>query len=90
MKKFNEILQKIYGIMMSVSFFGGIVPLIPYIAALIIGGTTGEAIAVFLYKQFYPWIIAIGSLAVVVGLVHSYIDNCLEKAARKNDGASQQ
>ena len=34
MKKFSEILTKIYGILMTVSFFGGIVPLIPYVIAV--------------------------------------------------------
>lgn len=85
MKKFNEIIGKIYGIMMSVSFFGGIVPLIPFIIALIIGGTTGEAISLFLYEQIYPWIIGIGSVAVLVGLVHSYIEEFLNKKEKKNE-----
>lgn len=85
MKKFNEIIGKIYGVMMSVSFFGGIVPLIPFIIALIIGGPTGEAISVFLYKQFYPWIIGIGSVAVLIGLIHSYIDKALSKKEQKTE-----
>lgn len=85
MKKFNEIIGKVYGIMMSVSFFGGIVPLIPFIVALIIGGPTGEVISVFLYKQFYPWIIGIGSVAVLVGLIHSYIGDALAKKEKKNE-----
>lgn len=79
MKKFSEILTKIYGILMTVSFFGGIVPLIPYVIAMIIGGPTGETIAVFLYKQVYPWIIACGSVAVLVGLVSTYVDKLAKK-----------
>lgn len=88
MKKFNEILGKIYGIMMTVSFFGGVVPLIPFVFALIIGGTTGETISLFLYKQFYPWIIGIGSVAVLVGLIHSYIQDFLNK--KENNLSKQQ
>lgn len=79
MKKFSEILTKIYGILMTVSFFGGFVPLIPYVIAMIIGGPTGETIAVFLYKQVYPWIIACGSIAVLVGLVSTYVDKLAKK-----------
>lgn len=79
MKKFSEILNKIYGILMTMSFFGGLLPLIPFVIAMVIGGTTGEAIAVFLYKQVYPWIIAFGSIAVLVGLVCTYVDKLTGK-----------
>ena len=59
--------------MMTVSFFGGFLPLIPFIVALCIGGETGEAIAVFLKNQYYPWVIVLGCLAIVVGLVAMYV-----------------
>lgn len=71
--KLYNALKKAYGIMMTVSFFAGGLPLIPFIIALIIGGSTGEAIAVFLYKQYYPWVIVLGSLAIVVGLIAMYL-----------------
>lgn len=71
-KVFN-ILKKTYGIMMTVSFFAGGIPIIPFIIALIIGGQIGEAIAVFLYKQYYPWVIILGSIAIVIGLIAMYI-----------------
>ncbi|MBQ7116480.1 MAG: hypothetical protein IJN94_08700 [Clostridia bacterium] len=83
MKKFNDVLGKIYGIMMTASFFGGIVPLIPFIIALFVGGDFGETVSLFIYNKFYPWVIAIGSLAVLVGLVHTYIGDFLEKKANK-------
>lgn len=72
-KKIFKVLNKIYGVMMSVSFFGGVLPLIPFIFAIIVGGELGEKISVFLYKEYYPWIIIIGSLAIVVGLVAMYV-----------------
>ena len=68
-----KILKRIYGIMMSVSFFAGFVPFIPFIIAVIIGGDIGEKVAVFLYKQYYPWVIVIGSIAIVVGLIAMYV-----------------
>ena len=71
--KLFEILKKTYGIMMTVSFFAGGLPVIPFIIALIVGGSTGEAIAVFLYKQYYPWVIILGSLAIVIGLIAMYL-----------------
>lgn len=72
-KKIFVVLNKIYGIMMTVSFFGGFLPLIPFIVALCIGGKAGESIAVFLKDQYYPWVIVIGCLAIVIGLVAMYI-----------------
>lgn len=79
MKKLHNVLTKIYGFLMTASFFGGILPLIPFIIAIIIGGTTGETIAVFLYKQVYPWIIALGSVAVLIGMVDVYVEKAITK-----------
>ena len=72
-KKLYNILQKTYGIMMSISFFAGILPLIPFIIAIIIGGEWGEKISNFLYKQFYPWVIIIGCVAIIIGLIAMYV-----------------
>lgn len=72
-KKIFDILNKAYGILMSISFFGGVLPLIPFVIAMIIGGKTGEAIAVFLHKQYYPWVIIAGSVAIVLGLIAMYV-----------------
>lgn len=72
-KKIFDILNKAYGILMSISFFAGFIPLIPFIFAIIIGGTLGENISVFLYKQYYPWVIIVGSVALVIGLIAMYV-----------------
>ena len=72
-KKIYNVLNKIYGITMTVAFFAGFLPLIPFIVAICIGGQTGEAISVFLYKQYYPWVIVLASIAVIIGLVAMYI-----------------
>lgn len=86
-KLFNT-LKNIYGIMMSVSFFAGGLPLIPFVAAIIIGGNTGEAISVFLIDKYYPWVIILGSLAIIVGLVAMYIGK-LEGLSVKNVSADK-
>ena len=72
-QKIFDTLNKIYGVLMTVSFFGGFLPVIPFVIAVIIGGDTGETIALFLYKQYYPWVILVGSVAILVGLVAMYI-----------------
>lgn len=75
-QKIEKVLQKIYGIALMISFFAGLLPLFPFIAAIIIGGGeggTGEAIGTWLYKQYYPWVIALASIAVLIGLVAMYV-----------------
>ena len=72
-EKIFDVMKKIYGITMSIAFWGGVLPLIPFIVAICIGGSTGEAIALFLYKEVYPWIIALASIAIIIGLVAMYI-----------------
>lgn len=72
-EKLFQKLNKIYGIVMSIAFFGGIVPLPFFLAALVIGGSVGENMTVFFYKQFYPWVIALASVAVIIGTVAMYV-----------------
>lgn len=71
--KIYNALNKAYGILMTISFFAGIIPLFPFVFAIIVGGSLGESISIFLYKQFYPWVIVIGSVAVIVGLIAMYV-----------------
>lgn len=68
-----KVLQKIYGITMTVAFFGGIVPLIPYIIAVIIGGSAAESIMLFFAEKYYPWVIALASISVIIGLIAMYV-----------------
>ena len=72
-EKIYKILNRIYGILMFISFFGGFLPLIPFIFAVVVGGELGEKISVFFYKQYYPIIICIGSIAIIIGLIAMYI-----------------
>ncbi len=72
-EKIYNILVKIYAILMTGAFFAGVIPLIPFIVAIIIGGTIGETITVFLYEQVYPYIIAGASIAVLIGVIAMYI-----------------
>ena len=75
-QKIETILQKIYGVLLTVSFFAGLLPLFPFIAAIIIGGGeggTGEAIGTWLYKQYYPWVIALASISILIGLISMYV-----------------
>ena len=71
-EKIFKILNKIYGVMMTISFFAGFLPLPPFIFAIIVGGELGENISLFLYEKYYPWVIIIGSIALVIGLIAMY------------------
>ena len=72
-KKIYDVLSRIYGLTMSIAFWGGLLPLVPFLIAICAGGTAGESIALFLYKQFYPWVIALASISVIIGLIAMYI-----------------
>lgn len=89
-KKIFKILNNIYGILMSASFFAGFLPIIPFIIAIIIGGDTGAAISIFLYKQYYPWVIIVGSIAVIVGLIAMYVGKLEGLSVKKVSTDSQE
>ena len=72
-KKIFDTLNKIYGILMTISFFGGLLPLIPFLFAIVVGGELGESLTIFFHKQYYPWVIMIGSVAIVFGLIAMYV-----------------
>jgi hypothetical protein len=72
-EKIFSILNKIYGIVLLASFFAGIFPLIPFVVAIIVGGPIAEQICLFIYKQYYPWVIAAASISVIVGLIAMYV-----------------
>lgn len=75
-EKTERFLQKIYGITLTISFFAGLIPMFPFIIAIGIGGGeggTGEAIATWLYKQYYPWVIALASISILIGLAAMYV-----------------
>lgn len=72
-QKIYKILNKIYAVTMFISFFAGFLPVIPFIVALFIGGETGPAIYSFLFSEYYPWVIALGSVSVIIGLIAMYV-----------------
>ena len=78
LKKIGQIINIIVGwgiyltlILGGLAFFG-------FVLALIIGGGaggTGEAISLFLQRQFFPIIIRVASFAIILGLISMYINN---------------
>lgn len=84
-KKIYQVLNKIYAALMFISFFAGFLPVIPFIAALFIGGETGAAIYSFLFTDYFPWVIALGSLSVLVGLIAMYVGKIEDLSLKSMD-----
>lgn len=72
-KSIFRFLNNAYGTMMTISFFAGLLPIFPFLVAIAIGGTAGESICLFLYKCYYPYVIMMGSCAIVIGLIAMYV-----------------
>ena len=72
MKKFIEILNKVFGTTIMLELFLGAASLIGYIAAIIIGGEAGAKIADFIFNDFLKWVIIATSITVGLGLLTMY------------------
>jgi hypothetical protein len=90
MKKAVEIINKIFGWGIYICLFAGGLTFFGFLLALIIGGGdggAGQAIASFLQKQFFPVIIRIASIIIILGLVGMYLngDQALSMKTDKED-----
>ena len=81
MKKLSEILHRLYGFFMSLAFWGGLLPLIPFVLAILLGGSTGESIALFLSEKYYPVVIVLASMAILLGLAGLYTGDPKSRAS---------
>lgn len=84
-------LRKVYAVTMSIAFFGGFIPVPFYIISLFVGPSM-EGILVFLQKQYFPYIIALASISVLIGLFAMYagkIEGLSIKSMAAQDSDSQ-
>ncbi len=88
-QKIYRVLNKTYAVMMFVSFFAGFLPVIPFIVALVIGGEIGPAIYTFLFSDYYPWVIALGSASILVGLIAMYVGKIEDLSLKSMDNKEQ-
>ncbi len=77
-KKISAVLRTIFGYGIMICLFAGGLTFFGYVAALIIGGATAEAICIFVYKTIIPIIIKASTILVLLGLVTMYLNG--EKA----------
>ena len=73
-QKLLNLCKTIYGWGMTISFFAGGLPVVPFVFAIAIGGSWGEGVAVFLYRQYYPCVILLASICMVIGLIAMYLE----------------
>ncbi len=83
-------MNKVYGMLLMTSLFAGFLPVIPFIVAIIIGGTSAEKICLFLYNQYYPWVIAATSISVIVGLIGMYVSKMITFDIKKKQKTNEE
>ena len=74
MKKVSKIMLTLFSIGVLLTLFAGVLALLGYIVALVIGGENATALCSFIYTQYFPWVIRICSVAVGFGLIGMYFD----------------
>ena len=72
-EKIANVLTYIYAVGIAVALFAGALSSIAYLVAMVIGGDTATEICRFVYKDFYPVIIYISSVSILLGLVKMYV-----------------
>lgn len=73
MKKIVNALKKIFGITIILELFAGGIAVLGYVAALCIGGETATDICLFIFEDYFPWVIRLTSVSVLLGLVTMYL-----------------
>lgn len=86
-RKVAAVFKKIFGYGIMIVLFVGGLTFFGYLAALIIGGETAEAICTWIYKSLIPVIIYASTVLVLFGLVTMYLAG--EKALVPDKKASR-
>lgn len=73
--KVSEVLNIIFGWGVYVVLIAGGLAFFGFLAGIIIGGESATSLAVFLHKQYFPVVIRISSIVIMLGLASMYISN---------------
>ena len=73
MKKFTDILLKVFAYGIIACLFAGGLSLVGYIVALIIGGESATALCLWVFKTYLPWVIKATSIFTLIGLIGMYL-----------------
>ena len=72
-QKLAKQLNGIFGWGVLITIVAGSLTFFGFIIAMILGGAAGEALAVFIRKQYFPIVICATSVIIGVGLVAMYV-----------------
>ncbi|MBE6651354.1 MAG: hypothetical protein E7613_08585 [Ruminococcaceae bacterium] len=73
LKKVATVLGTVFGYGIMICLFAGGLTFFAYIAALIIGGNTAAQICDFVGNTFFPALIKISNIMILVGLISMYL-----------------
>ncbi|MDL2229626.1 hypothetical protein LJC14_05175 [Treponema sp. OttesenSCG-928-L16] len=85
-EKIAAIINKIFGWGIYLCLIAGGLTFFGFVIALIMGGDSGQALAVFLHKKYFPIVIRIASFVILGGLVGMYL-NKQQALSMKTDKA---
>ena len=77
MNKIGQIINTIVGWGIFVALFLGGLAFFGFLIAIIVGGGaggTGQTIALFIQRQFFPLVIRIASFSIIAGLIGMYLN----------------
>ena len=83
-KKATDLLRLVFGYGILISLFAGGLTFFGYVAALIIGGESATLICVFIQKTFFPIIIRISTVMVLLGILIMYLSGEVALTSGKN------
>ena len=88
MKKFTELLLKVFAYGIIACLFAGGLSLVGYMAGLIIGGETATSMCAWVFKTYLPWVIKFTSIFTGIGLIAMYLSNqkALTATTEKSQG----
>lgn len=73
MKKFADILLKVFSYGIIACLFAGGLSLVGYLVGLIIGGETATNLCAWVFKTYLPWVIKATSVCTGIGLLGMYL-----------------
>lgn len=90
-QKLSQLLNSIFGWGVFLALIAGSLSFFGFVIALIMGGSGGEALAVYLQKQYFPVLIRITSIVIGIGLIAMYVgkEQALSLASEKESAEQE-
>ena len=73
MKKFTDILLKIFAYGIVACLFAGGLSLLGYLVGMVLGPESAEPLCKWVFKTYLPWVIKITSVFTGIGLLGMYL-----------------